>query len=337
MRIEGVAIKSFRSFDGTKITYQDVGRGPAIVFANGLGGTHEAWVHLINHLKDEHRILSWDYRGMYASGSPRLTNLRIVDHVRDMELLLEREGIDRALVAGWSMGTQVAFEFYKQHPEKVLGLVIICGAAGRPFDTALNWRGSKHVMPAAFRLLQRIHRVQGAVTRAILAVPHILDLMKITGMLAKDGDLETFKYMAADYAKLDFELYNQIMLELGRHDARDVLPQIRVPTMVFTADQDFFTPAHVSEEMQRTIPDCRLIKLRGAGHYAPLEFPQRFNEEIDAFFRERFARLYRKSEPAPREVEPPSAPKRAAGSAKAKPAKGKARPKRKAAPARKRK
>jgi pimeloyl-ACP methyl ester carboxylesterase len=292
MRIEGVAVKSFRSFDGTKIAYQDVGKGPVLVFANGLGGTFEAWIHLVNHLKENHRILSWDYRGMYGSGRPRLSNLRIVDHVRDLELLLELEGVSQAVLAGWSMGTQVCFEFAGQHPEKVRGLVIICGAAGKPFDTALNWRGTRVVLPAVLKLLMRLHRLEGPAIKAMLAVPHFLDLLKVTGMLARDGDLETFRYMAADFAGLDFEAYNQIMLELGRHDARDVLPRIRVPTMIFTADQDFFTPDSVSEEMCRRIPDCRLITLGGAGHYAPLEFPQRFNDEIDAFFRERLPHLH---------------------------------------------
>jgi pimeloyl-ACP methyl ester carboxylesterase len=325
MRIEGVQVKSFRGFDGTKITYQDVGSGPALVFANGLGGTFEAWIHLVNHLKDRHRILSWDYRGMYASGRPRLSNLRIVDHVRDMEVLLEREGVTEAVVAGWSMGTQVAFEFVKQHPEKVRGLVIICGAAGRPFDTALHWRGSRVALPAAFKVLMRLHRLQGAVIKAALAVPRVLDLFKLTGMLAKDGDLETFKHMAADYANLDFEAYNQIMLELGKHDARDVLPRIQVPTMIFTADQDFFTPDYVSEDMRRRIPDCRMVTLRGAGHYAPLEFPQRFNDEIDAFFRERLAHLHAPKHAPAAEAKPPATkPARKPAATRKPAAKGKA-------------
>lgn len=291
MRIQGVTEKEFRSFDGTKIAYQDIGRGPAIVFANGLGGTYEAWVHMIEHLRDRHRILSWDYRGLYGSGRPRLSNVRIVDHVRDLEVLLAREKIDRALLVGWSMGTQVTFEFYKRNPGVAAGLVIICGSAGRPFDAALNWRGSRYVMPALFETFKRLHRLQGVVVKALVGLPYSLEMLKLTGMLAKEGDLETFEHMASDFVDLDFEVYNQIMLELGRHDARDVLPTIAVPTMIFTADGDFFTPDHVSEEMNRLIGDSRMIHLQGAGHYAPLEFPQRFNEELDSFLEAKLGRV----------------------------------------------
>ena len=316
MRIEGVKVKTFRSFDGTRITYQDVGEGPVLVFANGLGGTFEAWIHLVNHLKDRYRILSWDYRGLYASERPDLRNLSIVDHVRDMEILLKLEGVKNALLVGWSMGTQVVFEFYKRNPDVADGLVIICGAAGRPFDTALNFAPSRYILPVAFRLLKKVHRLQSAVIKSVIRIPRSLDLMKVIGMLAKDGDLETFKHMASDYADLDFEAYNQIMLGLGDHDARDVLPTIAVPTLIFTADQDFFTPDYVSEQMADSIPDSRIVALEGAGHYAPLEFPDRFNREVDAFIAGRIepalaARAKKKAKAAR-----PVAAKKTAGKAK---------------------
>jgi len=283
MRIQGLRLKDLTGFDETRIVYQDVGKGSPLVFANGLGGTYEAWIHMINHLKERYRILSWDYRGMYASGRPPLDHLAITDHVKDLELILKRENIGKTVLAGWSMGTQVVLEYYRRHPEQVLGIVLICGSAGAPFETALDWSASRYLLPAVFELLERIHPVQSGVIKAVVSIPGALDLLKPLGMLAREGDIETFKLMAADYADLDFEAYNRIMLELGRHDAWDVLEDIRVPTLIFSADRDFFTPLHVSEKMRRMIPDSRLVVVEGGTHYAPLEFPNQLNRQIDRF------------------------------------------------------
>ena len=84
MALYGVHQKDLIAYDGTKIRYQDLGEGPPIILANGLGGTFDAWVYLVRHLSKKYRILSWDYRGLYRSGRPDLLRLTIPDHVDDL-------------------------------------------------------------------------------------------------------------------------------------------------------------------------------------------------------------------------------------------------------------
>src|SRR5690348_1506435 len=102
-----------RSGDGTELAVEEAGEaGPLVVLANGLGGTMRGWQPLIRRLAPMARLVSWDYRGLYASAPPRNpAAVCIEDHCRDLEAVLDDTGGGPAVLIGWSMGVQVAVEF----------------------------------------------------------------------------------------------------------------------------------------------------------------------------------------------------------------------------------
>jgi pimeloyl-ACP methyl ester carboxylesterase len=106
--------RHFVARDGTRIGYQVSGQGPCIVLANGLGGTYIAFRHLYDAL-DGYRVVCWDYPGLYTSSPPTDPAANTVPHqVGDLMEILDREQVDGAVIVGWSMGVQVAFEALKR-------------------------------------------------------------------------------------------------------------------------------------------------------------------------------------------------------------------------------
>ena len=86
--------KRLTSFDGTEISYHVGGSGPAVVLANGLGGPLPAYRYIIEQLIPDYRVLTWDYRGLYNSGTPPQKNDLSVEHsVEDMHCLMAEEGL----------------------------------------------------------------------------------------------------------------------------------------------------------------------------------------------------------------------------------------------------
>jgi pimeloyl-ACP methyl ester carboxylesterase len=66
------------------------------------------------------------------------------------------------------------------------------------------------------------------------------------------------------------------------YDVRPQLSAIRAPTLVVTGDHDFFgSPA--ADEIAAGIPDARLVVLESAGHFAWVDAPERFREEVGRF------------------------------------------------------
>jgi pimeloyl-ACP methyl ester carboxylesterase len=276
------------SFDGTKLACREIGRGPVLMLANGLGGTWTAWRHLIEFFRDRFRIISWDYRGTYRSGLSAVPGrYDMGTHVDDALAVADAFGVQDAIWVGWSMGVQLNFEISARAPQRVRGLVIINGAYGRPFDTALGWRFSKYLIPAAGQVVRDHPGPFSWAMKLGVGWQGILPALISLGFAGPTLDRAVFHDLVRDFANLDLEAYFSTLLELGKHDAEHALAGIRCPVLIVAGDRDPMTPRSLSEEMTRRIAGAELLIVRGGTHYVPVEFPELTNLRIEKFFRER--------------------------------------------------
>lgn len=73
--------------------------------------------------------------------------------------------------------------------------------------------------------------------------------------------------------------------ELARADTRDLLPTIRVPTLLVWGDEDARSPLSVAHQFRAAVPAARLSIISGAGHVSKLERPAEFDAAVRAFGR----------------------------------------------------
>jgi len=265
---------------------------PTIVLVNGLGGNLITWRHLVKVLAPRHRIATWDYRGLYASrfdASVRAAAARGEvalgpgAHADDAVRVLDALGIDKAVFIGWSMGVQLNLELARIAPERMLGAIMICGAPGRAVaTTVLGKHGLKMIPPAmdlfrvaAERYAPWLGRVVGSATA--------LQVAKSVGMVAPSLDGKLAAEIVHDYVRLDFDIYNKILMSLGDHDARDILAGLAMPTMIVAGTRDAMTPLALSQEMAKAIPGAELVVIKGGSHYLPIEFPDALSEAVQRF------------------------------------------------------
>jgi pimeloyl-ACP methyl ester carboxylesterase len=282
--IPGLEQRSLVVRDGTRIGYQvRAGRtpdAPPIVFANGLGGTCVAFRHLYAAVPD-HRVLCWDYRGLYTSASASDPSAYSVRHqVDDLLEILDAEGIARAVVVGWSMGVQVNFELWRAAPARVAGVLVINGAAGRPFRTVLSSRFVERAIPALLRMMKAQADLVGKAAGRVATSDALIGAMKRFGMVSDRLDLETFRAVAGGFGSIDYRIYSDLLARLGEHDASAALPTITVPTTIVTGDRDILTPPATAEQIHRAIPGSRLCVIRGGTHYTPVEYPAIVTDEL---------------------------------------------------------
>ncbi|MEM9192957.1 MAG: alpha/beta hydrolase [Myxococcota bacterium] len=289
MRPIPVEERRLASFDGTEIAYHIVGEGPPILLGNGLGGSWKAWSHQIAYLMDRYRFISWDYRGLYRSGTPLddPEALRVEVQAMDALAILEAEQVDRVAMLGWSMGVQVGLELYRAAPERVASLVLINGVAGRPWESLMNLRQMRHVVPGVLRTVRRLHPVAEAVTARVASWPETVTWAKRVGLASHTLDDELWHELAVSFTDLDMEVYMRTLELLGEHDAFDLLAGVDVPTLIVAGDRDLMTPRRIAEKMMRTIPEAELMLVPGGTHYVAVEYPELVNLRIEKFFRER--------------------------------------------------
>jgi pimeloyl-ACP methyl ester carboxylesterase len=109
---------------------EDAGEGIPVVLLHGLTATHRYVVMGSRALeRSSHRVIAYDARGHGASApAPDAEAYRYEDLAGDLLRVLDERGIDRAVLAGASMGGHTALKVALEHPERVAGLVVITPA-----------------------------------------------------------------------------------------------------------------------------------------------------------------------------------------------------------------
>jgi len=294
---ESIEDRTYRSFDGTLIQYSVAGRtdGKTLILANGLGGNIVCWQHLIEHFGASHRLICWDYRGLYASAPARNGSYTIADHVNDLECLLDAESVNAPVIIGWSMGVQVGLEFERQHPGRASGLVLLNGTPGKPYKTVFN-RNLERELSLVGRQLQRhwhraryIRRGKGLVTRKPLINAFITTVQHV-GLAAASLDRNVFSELGIRWVELDLDIYARIFNRLAEHDATDMLESVSIPVLVVGGANDRMTPIHRSELMADRIPGAELCVISKGTHFSPIEYPDIINLKIRRFLSQRVTR-----------------------------------------------
>ena len=110
------------------------GEGAPIVLAHGLTATRRNVVQGSRHLLGRGwRLVGYDARGHGdSSPAPDPTAYEYGDLSADLEAVLDGAGLDRAVVAGSSMGAATAVRFALDHAERVAALVLITPAYREP-------------------------------------------------------------------------------------------------------------------------------------------------------------------------------------------------------------
>jgi pimeloyl-ACP methyl ester carboxylesterase len=77
--------------------------------------------------------------------------------------------------------------------------------------------------------------------------------------------------------------YRLMALSSAGVDTRDLLPNIRVPTLLVWGEEDERAPLTVARQFHDAIPGARLVTIPGAGHVSNLEQPALFNVAVRNF------------------------------------------------------
>jgi pimeloyl-ACP methyl ester carboxylesterase len=116
-----------RGSDGVALSGEQSGRGIPIVLLHGLTATRRYVVMGSRTLeRSGHRVIAYDARAHGLSApAPDPAAYRYQQLAGDLEAVLDAAGVQRALLAGASMGAHTAVHFALRHPERVSALALI--------------------------------------------------------------------------------------------------------------------------------------------------------------------------------------------------------------------
>jgi pimeloyl-ACP methyl ester carboxylesterase len=189
---------------------------------------------------------------------PRVVLVHLQDNLGDVarDVLSQVDG--EFAVAGLSYGGIVAFELWRQAPERIVRMALLNtnphAASPQTREKQQRFVGMAHL--GAFReittdflkdtMLHPDHQQDLALRRAVL---HMAENIGVQGFV------------------------NTVRAQLARPNALPDLPSITCPTLVLTGREDIVVPLPVHEEMARLLPNSHLVILEQCGHLSTLEQP----------------------------------------------------------------
>jgi 3-oxoadipate enol-lactonase len=227
---------------------------PALVLSNSLGADLRMWDPQAEALAERFRLVRYDTRGHGRSPVP--DGPYTIDHVgQDLIALLDHLDIERAHVAGLSLGGMTGMWLGIHAPERLDRLVLLCTSA--QLGPPETWSDRAAVVTA-----------QGTEAVAEAGVGRWLT----PGF--RDAHPETAEWLRDMIAATPDAGYAACCAVIEHMDLTAGLPSIPAPTLAIAGAQDPATPPEHAERIVAAIPDARLEVLDPAAHLANVEQPE---------------------------------------------------------------
>lgn len=258
------------------------------ILSDGILCDGYIWKYLWDALEGLVPLVHWHYRGHGRSAPPANPDrIDIEAHADDLESVRRHVGDPPCVLMGHSMGCQVALETYRQRPENVRGLVLVCGTFGNVTHTF-------HGTPLLGLIMPKLLEVATKAPEVMRAIWSRLPPKLALTVALKAGEIDPDRVHAEDMipylahmTHVDFPMFLRMLHAAGKHTASDLLKQIDVPVLVIAGERDTFTPSFLAQAMAEAIPKGELFVVPRGSHVVPIEQPDLVNARIETFLRER--------------------------------------------------
>ncbi|NES17623.1 MAG: alpha/beta hydrolase [Symploca sp. SIO3E6] len=252
------------------------GTGFPILCLHGHPGNSSSMSVFTQHLAQRFQTIAPDLRGY---GKSRFKgDFPMSDHLIDLETLLDRLGINRCLVLGWSLGGILAMELTLRLPERVSGLILVATAAcPRSSHPPISWQDNLYTAIAS--IINWLHpslqwNIETFGKRSLyryLIQQHTPTTYQYLASAAMPAYLQT---SAAATRSL-----NQA-LRSGYNRLGD-LDKIQSPSLVLAGAVDRHITAESSRETAQHLPDSQWHCYSNTAHLFPWEIPHQVLRDID--------------------------------------------------------
>ena len=255
--------------DGARIDVRvDGGGGSAIVLIHGFPLARDIWNEQSETLARTHRVVLPDLRGAGASSVPEGPYL-METLASDVAAALDALGIERAAIAGHSMGGYVALAFARMFSERVSHLALICSKLASD---------APEVASARFELAEKTER-ENSIDPVISA--YLPRLFASETATSKPGAIERARAIAN---KNDPRGAAAALRGLAmRVDSYDIAPDVAVPVLVVAGAGDGIASVQELRGVAAAFPSGQLSVCPQSGHAPMLEEPEALTQALEGW------------------------------------------------------
>jgi pimeloyl-ACP methyl ester carboxylesterase len=268
----------FIAVNGMQVHLRDEGPhdDPApIVLLHGTSASLHTWDGWAQALREKRRVIRFDLPGFALTGPNPDNDYSIEAYVRFVKAVMDELGVQRFVIAGNSLGGQVAWAATAALPDRVTALILV-DAAGYPLESFTPQAvpvGFRIAATPGLRLLAQYTLPRGIVERSIREVygdpskvtPELVDLY--SAMTLRQGNRKALVRS----------------IEQGYTGDVAQLKAVKAPTLILWGGQDKLIPPEVGQRFARDIAGAKLVMFDNLGHVPQEEDPARTVAEVKRF------------------------------------------------------
>jgi len=248
-----------RTSDGVSLAVSAVGNGPPLVkAANWLNHLEydwqsPIWSPMLRRLAARFRLIRYDGRGN-GLADWEAADVSFAAFCRDLETVVATLDLPRFVLLGLSQGAATAVAFAVAHPDRVSRLILYGG-----YPQGRNRRGSADDAATAQTVLGMMRQGWGRADSAFMRA--------FASLYLPNGSPEQIRWFA-EMQKLTTsgDMAARLRVACDDIDIVELLPRLRVPTLVLHARDDHVVPVAQSRMMAAMIPGARFATLPSENH-----------------------------------------------------------------------
>jgi len=260
----------FADSDSTLIYYQVRGVGDPLVLIMGFGADGNVWEKHVAVYEKHFRCILIDNRGVGKSDQPE-GPYSTEQMAKDVVAVMDHAGINRARVAGISMGGAITQQLVLNYPEKVQSMALIS-----------TWPRFNNYAKTVYKNLKKL--------RVSSSADDFMELLQLWIFAPPyyEHYLEDLKAAQLDALNnpnpQTTDGFNGQLDACINHDSVSRLHEITIPTLITVGDMDIFTPPEFSKILHRGITGSTYVNFPEGGHVHHWEDLERFNRVTTDFF-----------------------------------------------------
>jgi 3-oxoadipate enol-lactonase len=267
-----MAQDGFIDAEGARLYFQHEGRGPAVLFIHAGVADLRMWDSQVDALKSSFKCIRFDMRSFGRTENSAET----FSPSPDIAAVLDHVGVDKAHLVGCSMGGAFAIDFALEFGGRVESLMLVAAGVG-------GWDGPPNEAEMAeMAEVEKAYEAKDWDRTAELEVAYWLDGPGRNGRV--QGEVREKMLLmcrgAYDRGEPDPRVTPLDPPAIGR------LSEIDVPTQVSVGTFDESSIIEIADLLAAGIRGANKAVYEGAAHMLNLEFPDRFNAELETFLTE---------------------------------------------------
>ena len=262
-----------RYFDsnGLKIHYLEYGHpsNPPMILLHHISSQAHVWDNFARNMSKEYFVLAMDMRGHGDSSWAGTGNYTTEDYASDVEILVDKLGLNNIIILGGSTGGRVALVYAAQHPDKVTHLIMEDVGAVRPASISQGFADRIASGDPEFDSFEEwAKHYQGQNQRAKYEV--FLNNAHHSVRRLPNGKLGLKR---DPVIQLDF-----VPLELWHY-----VEKVTVKFLLMIGTESNIVGDDQQQRFCEILPDIQIVTIENAGHIIVQDRPAEFESEIRNF------------------------------------------------------